>query len=177
MAQKYAVTVRKLAYSALCLALCLVLPFVTGQVPQVGSMLCPMHLPVLLAGFLCGPWWALAVGFIAPLLRNLLFGMPPIVTAIAMSFELATYGLVCGILYNMLRKNVLNVYISLVAAMIAGRVVWGIVMLIISGATNSVFGWGVFVSGAVLNALPGIALQIILIPVIVMALRKAKIIK
>ena len=54
--------IKKLTYSAICLALCLVLPFLTGQIPQIGSALCPMHLPVLLAGFLCGPWWAAAVG-------------------------------------------------------------------------------------------------------------------
>ncbi|MFQ6976237.1 MAG: ECF transporter S component [Oscillibacter sp.] len=69
--------VRKLTYSALFLALAMVLPFLTGQIPEIGSMLCPMHLPALLCGFMCGWPWGLAVGFISPLLRSM-SGMPPI---------------------------------------------------------------------------------------------------
>ena len=116
--------IKKLTYSAICLALCLVLPFLTGQIPQIGSALCPMHLPVLLAGFLCGPWWAAAVGLIAPLLRHAIFAMPPLLTAIAMSFELLTYGLITGICYRLLPRKTSSIYISLIAAMIAGRLVW-----------------------------------------------------
>ena len=67
---------RSLIYAALCLALCLYLPFLTGQIPQIGKALSPMHIPVLLCGFLCGWPYALAVGFIAPFLRFLLFHMP-----------------------------------------------------------------------------------------------------
>lgn len=170
--------VRRLTAAAVCLTLCLVLPFLTGQIPQIGSALCPMHLPVLLGGFICGPWWAAAVGAAAPLLRHALFaGMPPILTALAMTFELAVYGLVSGILYRNRKKNVKNIYISLVSAMVAGRVVWGIATVIITGAAGGVFTWAAFASGAVLNAIPGIAVQIILIPVIVVALRKAGIIE
>ena len=88
--------VRKLTYSALCLALAMVLPFLTGQVPEIGSMLCPMHIPALLCGFLCGWPWGLAVGFLSPLLRSM-FGMPPIWVAIPMAFEMATYGAVSGL--------------------------------------------------------------------------------
>lgn len=80
---------RHLTCAAMCLALCLYLPFLTGQIPQIGRALSPMHIPVLLAGFLCGPWWAMVVGLVAPMLRHSLFLMPPLVTAIAMSFELA----------------------------------------------------------------------------------------
>ena len=86
-------SVVKLVVAALCLALCLVLPFITGQIREIGNMLCPMHLPVLLCGFLCGWPYGLAIGFIAPLLRSVLFGMPPLFpTALAMAFELAGYG-------------------------------------------------------------------------------------
>ena len=96
--------VRDLTFAAICLALCMVLPFLTGQIPEVGSMLCPMHIPVLLAGFLCGPWWAMAVGAVAPLLRFFLFGMPPLFpTGLAMCFELAAYGLASGLLYRLLQ--------------------------------------------------------------------------
>ena len=119
----------KLTYAALCLALCMVLPFLTGQIPEIGSMLCPMHIPVLLAGFLCGPWWALAVGVIAPVLRFVLFSMPPIFpTGFAMCFELGVYGMVSGLFYNKLPKKSLNIYVSLLVAMICGRIVWGLIM-------------------------------------------------
>ena len=153
------------------LALALVLPFLTGQIPQVGNALCPMHIPVLLCGFFCGPWYALAVGFISPLLRFLLFSMPPIMpTGIAMSFELAAYGLFAGLLYKLLPKKKPYIYVSLVSAMILGRVVWGIARVILYGLGKSEFGWAVFVSGAFTNAIPGIILHIVLIPVLVMAL-------
>ena len=103
--------IRKLTYSAVCLALCMILPFLTGQIPQIGSALCPMHIPVLLAGFLCGPWWAMAVGAVAPLLRFALFGMPPLFpTGAAMCFELAAYGLVSGLLYTRLMADALVSY-------------------------------------------------------------------
>ena len=95
--------VRKLTYSALYLALAMVLPFLTGQVPKIGSMLCPMHIPALLCGFMCGWPWGLAVGFLSPLLRSAIFGMPPVWVSVAMAFEMATYGAVSGWLYRKLR--------------------------------------------------------------------------
>ena len=168
--------IRRMVYAALSLALCMVLPFLTGQIPEIGSMLSPMHIPVLLAGFLCGPWWAMAVGIIAPLLRHLWLGMPPLVTAIAMCFELAAYGLVSGLLYAKLPKRNSSIYIALVCAMLFGRILWGIVMVVLSGVTGSPFTWAAFMAGAFLNAIPGIIVHILLIPVIVMALKKAKII-
>ena len=164
---------RHLVYAAACLALCMLLPFLTGQIPQIGSALSPMHIPVLLAGFLCGPWWAMAVGFAAPLLRHLWMGMPPLITAIAMSFELAAYGLFSGLLYRLLPKKTINIYVSLIGAMILGRIVWGIAMVVISGVTGSAFTWSAFMAGALLNAIPGIILHIVLIPILVMALKRA----
>jgi riboflavin transporter FmnP len=102
----YRKTTRRLVLSAICLALCMVLPLLTGQIQQIGNMLAPMHLPVLLCGFLCGWPGGLAVGFIAPLLRFAVFGMPPIFpTGIAMAFELATYGTVCGSFTAFCRKR------------------------------------------------------------------------
>ena len=167
-----------LTYAAACLALCMVLPFLTGQIPEIGSALCPMHIPVLLAGFLCGPWWALAVGAVAPLLRFALFGMPPLFpTGTAMCFELAAYGLVSGILYRKLPKKAFHVYVALIAAMLAGRVVWGIVRVLLSGVAGEPFTWAAFMAGAFVNAVPGIIVHIALIPVIVLALRKAGVIE
>ena len=168
----------RMAYAAVCLALCMVLPFLTGQIPQIGSALSPMHIPVLLAGFLCGPWWAAAVGAVAPLLRFALFGMPPIFpTGVAMCFELAGYGLVSGLLYRKLPKKAVNVYVSLLTAMLAGRVIWGIVRVLLSGVAGEPFTWAAFMAGAFVNAVPGIIVHIALIPVIVLALRKAGVIE
>ena len=167
-------TARRLTASAICLALCMVLPFLTGQIPQVGSALCPMHIPVLLAGFICGPWWAAAVGAVAPLLRFALFGMPPIFpTGLAMCFELATYGLVSGLLYRALPKRIGNLYVSLLGAMLTGRIVWGVVMMIVLNATGSAFTWAAFMAGAFTNAIPGIITHIVLIPLLVRALQKS----
>ena len=170
-------SVKKLVLSALCLALCLVLPFLTGQIPQLGNALCPMHLPVLLCGFLCGPLWAGGIGLIAPLLRYVLFHMPPIYpTAFSMCFELATYGLVSGLLYRRLPEKFGWLYLSLIVAMVAGRLVWGAVRAIISGAGGAAFTWTLFLTEGFVNAIPGIIVQLILIPAIVTALQKARVI-
>ena len=166
--------IRKLTYAALFLALALVLPFLTGQIPQIGSALSPMHIPVLLCGFLVGWPWGLAVGFIAPLLRSVIFGMPVMVPgAVAMAFELAVYGLVSGILYRLLPKKKWSIYVTLIVAMLAGRVIWGIARLIIASLSGNSFTWALFLAGAFTNAVPGIILHIVLIPVIVMGLEHA----
>lgn len=169
--------VKKLTYSALLLAMAYVLPFLTANIPEIGSMLCPMHIPVLLCGFVCGPWWGLTVGAAAPLLRSLTIHMPPLYPAAAsMAFELAVYGLVTGILYRVFPKKVQYTYLSLVISMIAGRLVWGAARLVMAGISNSEFGLAAFWSGAVTTAIPGIVLQIVLIPVLVYALEKGKLI-
>lgn len=163
----------RMILGAMFLALALVLPFLTGQIPQIGNALCPMHIPVLLCGFFCGPWYGLIVGMIAPLLRFALFGMPPLMpTGIAMCFELATYGLVSGFLYRILPVKKWYIYVALIDTMVAGRIVWGIARVILYGLGKSQFGWAAFMSGAFLNAIPGIIVQIILIPVLVMTLEK-----
>lgn len=167
-------SLHKLLYSALCLALCLVLPFLTGQLQSLGNALCPMHLPVLLAGFLCGPWWAMAIGLIAPILRFVLFSMPPIYPiGAAMAVELGVYGLVSGLLYKSLPKSTKNIYVSLIAAMLSGRFVWGAVRAVMSGVSEAGFTWSAFWAGAFAEAIPGIVLQIVLIPLLVLALQKA----
>ena len=111
--------VKKLVLSALFLSLAYVLPFLTGQVPQIGAMLCPMHIPVLLCGFFCGGPWGLAVGLLAPLSRSLTLGMPPLFpTALCMSFELAAYGLVSGVLHRRLKPTRGNIYLALLAVIL-----------------------------------------------------------
>lgn len=170
-------TTRKLVLSAVCLALCMVLPFLTGQIPEIGSALSPMHIPVLLCGFMCGPYWAMGVGVVSPLLRFALFGMPPLFpTGIAMCLELAVYGLASGLLYQWFPKKVGYIYVALIGAMFMGRVVWGIVMMVLMGLSGGVFTWEAFFSGAFVTAVPGIVLHVVLIPLIVMLLVKAKVI-
>lgn len=164
-----------LALAAIFLALAYVMPFLTGQIPQIGSTLCPMHIPVIICGFVCGAPWGVVVGFIAPLLRSFTLGMPLLFpTAFAMAFELAAYGLVTGIMYRVLPKKKGYIYCSLFVAMVAGRLVWGIVQFICMGLDASEFGFSAFWAGAVTNALPGIILQFVLIPVLIMLLEKAK---
>ena len=170
----YVNRIQRLVLAAVCLALCMVLPFLTGQIPEIGNMLCPMHIPVFLCGFVCGPVWAVVCGAAAPLLRFALFGMPPIFpTGAAMCFELAVSGAVSGALYHMLPRRRANVYISLIAAMLCGRAVWGIVRVIFSGITGSAFTWAAFLSGAFTTAIPGMILHIVLIPAVVFALEHA----
>lgn len=165
---------RKLILTALFLALGYVLPFLTGQVPAVGKMLLPMHIPVLLCGFVCGWQYGLMVGFVVPLFRSVLAGMPVMMpTAVGMAFELATYGMISGLLYRKLTRKSLNIYITLIGAMLGGRIVWGIVSILLYGIQGNVFSWQLFISGALLNAVPGIVLQLVLIPVIVLILEKA----
>lgn len=163
----------RLTLAGFFLALGLVLPFFTGQIPEIGSALLPMHIPVIICGFICGWKYGLLVGFLSPLLRNLLFAMPPINVALAMAFELAAYGAVTGILYQKLPKSKLKIYLSLLPAMVAGRLIWGAVSIVIYGLGDTPFTWQMFIAGALLNAIPGIILQIVLIPLLMIALEKS----
>ncbi len=165
---------RKLTYSALYMAIALILPFVTGQIPEIGAMLCPMHIPALLCGFVCGWPWGVAVGFISPLLRSVMFGMPAMFpAAIAMAFELAVYGGMAGLLYSRLPRKKWMIYAALLISMIAGRVVWGAVQALLAGLSGNSFTWTLFLTGAVINAIPGIIMQLALIPVLVVTMDKA----
>lgn len=176
-------TIFNISFSGICIALCLILPFLTGQIPEIGSMLCPMHIPVIICGMICGYKYGLIVGFISPILRSLIFTMPPFYpTALAMSFELLTYGLLSGLLLQLLKKTKLNIipiiFISLIISMIGGRVVWGIVRFIMSLFDQSnVFNMNIFIAGAFVTAWPGILLQLLLIPTLIITLYKTNIIK
>ena len=167
----------KMVLSALFLALTYLMPFLTGQIPEIGSMLCPMHIPVLLCGFICGWPWGLAVGFIAPLLRSVTLGMPPLFpTAFAMAFELAAYGAASGLMHRSLPRKKPFIYCSLITAMIAGRIVWGVVMFLCT-LSGGAFKLSAFIAGAITNALPGIILQIVIVPVLVMLLENLRILR
>lgn len=161
----------RMILSALFLALAYIMPFITGQIPSIGSMLCPMHIPVLLCGFICGWQWGAFVGFIAPLLRGLTLGMPPLFpTAVCMAFELATYGFVAGLAYKLFPRKKPYIYCALLLAMILGRLVWGGAMFVCTSIGGSEFTLAIFVTGAFVNAIPGIIVQIILVPILVAVL-------
>ena len=163
----------KLVLSGLFLALAFVLPFLTGQVPEIGNMLCPMHIPVLLCGFICGWPYGCLIGFIAPILRSLILGMPPMFPkAICMAVELATYGFTAGLTYKLLPKKKGFIYLSLIISMLVGRAIWGGAMYLCLFTQGNAFTISAFVASAFTNAIPGIILQIILIPIIVMIYEK-----
>ena len=169
-----ALQVRRMTYSALFLAIAMVLPFITGQIPEIGRMLSPMHIPVLLCGFMCGWPWGIAVGFIAPLLRSVMFGMPAMFpAAVAMAFELAAYWGISGWLRRKLPGDKWLIYPILLISMAAGRIVWGTVRLLLSGLSGTAFTWEMFMIGAFAEALPGIILHIVLIPVLVIVMETA----
>ena len=165
--------IRRMVLAAFFIALGMILPYFTGQIPTIGRMLLPMHIPVLLCGFIVGGPYGLAVGLILPLFRSYLLGMPPLFpTAVAMTFELGAYGFLTGYLYRHLPKNSFTIYLSLVLAMLGGRAVGGLASLSLYGLSGQAFSWQLFMSGAFINAVPGIILQLIAIPAIVIALKK-----
>ena len=157
-----------LVLASLFLALCLVLPMLTGQIQGIGNKFLPMHIPVLLCGFICGWPYGLLVGAVAPVLRAFLFTMPPMYpVAVAMAFELAAYGFMTGILKRILPEKTAYLYLNLIISMLVGRAVWGVANYVIMKIAGSVFTWQLFATGAFANAVQGIVIQLILIPVIV----------
>ncbi len=171
-------TSKKMALTAMFLALGMVLPFLTGQIPQIGSMLLPMHIPVFLCALICGEKWGTPMAFILPLFRSVIFGMPPIYpTAIAMAFELAAYAFTAGYLYSHSKWQCSRALMRcLITAMIAGRIVWGISQAILLGIGGNAFTIKAFIAGALLIAVPGIVLQLILIPAVMIALNRTKLV-
>jgi riboflavin transporter FmnP len=166
--------IKELALAAMFLAIGLFLPFLTGQIPQIGKMLLPMHIPVLLCGLICGWKYGLAVGFITPLLRSVVFGMPVLFPmAFSMAFELMTYGFVVGFLYEHSRwKCIFALYRCLIISMLSGRAVYGLVQVLILGVGENGYTFKAFMASAFLNAIPGIVLQLILIPAVMLVLNK-----
>lgn len=169
--------IKKLVLSALFLGIGMVLPFLTMQIKEIGDSLLPMHLPVMLCGVLCGYGYGAAIGFLLPFLRSFCFGMPPIYpNAVWMSAELLTYGLIIGLLYKKLPKNTFCLYTSLIASQISGRIVWGISKALLFGLNGKTFTLALFISGGFIDALPGIILQLILVPTIITVFKRTKLI-
>lgn len=166
--------IKNLTLSALFLAMGFLLPMLTGQIPYIGKMLLPMHIPVFLCAMICGGRYSGAVGFVLPLARSLIFSVPVMYpTAIAVAFEMAAYGIVTGFLFKRTAMGYLmSVYISMAAAMVTGRIIRCIAEIILLRMKGNDFALSIFIKGTLLNAIPGIALQLILIPAIMVALKK-----
>lgn len=169
--------IKKLSLTALCAALCVVLPIAFHLIPEGGSLFSPMHIPVLLCGLCCGGAWGLACGIIGPLLSSLITGMPGAAYLPPMLVELAFYGLVSGCGMRLIRTGRLyaDIYISLAAAMLLGRVAAGAFMGLIFMAGE--YSLAVWASGYFLGSVPGIVAHLIIIPALYAALSKAGLVK
>ncbi|MBQ4284729.1 MAG: ECF transporter S component [Lachnospira sp.] len=170
--------VTKLCLASMFIAIGWLLPFVSGQNTELGNMLCLMHIPVLVAGYALGAQYGLLVGVVTPLTRFLIFGRPAIYpTAVCMAVELAGYGFLSGLIYGMLKKSgkvndIAAIYISLISAMIGGRLLWGVSRVVCGVFSQSAFTWSAFVTAGFVTAIPGMLIQLFLIPAIVMAVGK-----
>lgn len=176
MASRKSFEIRSVVYAAVCLALCMVLPLLTGSIPEIGKQFAPMHFPVLLCGFIAGPVWGTVVGGVAPLLRHLLFGVPYLYPdAIRMMVELGVYGLAAGLFYRYLPKKPFGIYVSLLSAQFFGRLAWGLMAYLISVFDqNNPFFIEMVMTATVSGSLIGIAIQLLLIPPVVYAMQKAR---
>ncbi len=163
------ISIRNITLSAMFLAMGVMLPFLTGQIKEIGDTLLPMHIPVMLCGLVCGWKYGFIVGGILPFLRAVTVGMPPIYpNAVWMSAELATYGFVIGILYfSFHKKQMWWLYCCLIISMVSGRIVWGIAKAVLIGIAGKAFTIQAFILGGIIDSLPGIALQLVLIPIII----------
>ncbi len=168
--------VKKAIITAVCMALCVVLPLAFHAVPNAGIIYLPMHIPVLLCGLICGWSFGLACGVVGPLLSNLLTGMPPMAVLPAMIVELAVYGIITGLCMFLIRTRKLHadLYISLIIALLTGRIVAGIAKaLIFAAGSMTMATWA---TSYFVTSLPGIIIQLALVPGIVFALEKARLI-
>lgn len=169
-------SVKKSVIAAACIALCIVLPMAFHSIPNGGNIYLPMHIPVLLCGLICGWPYGLLCGLAGPILSSLLTGMPAVAVLPSMAVELAVYGTVTGLMMGMVKtkSRMLNVYVSLITAQIVGRIAAGAVKaLIFVGGEYSIAMW---IGGHFVTSAPGIVIQLILIPAVINALAKAKII-
>ncbi|MBR2025429.1 MAG: ECF transporter S component [Clostridia bacterium] len=166
----------KLTYSGMFLAIGTLLPLLTGQIKEIGDSLLPMHLTIMLCGLICGWKYGLIVGLILPFFRSVTFGMPPIYPqAVWMALELATYGAVIALMYDLFkRKNIGYLYLSLVISMISGRIVWGITKALLLGIANKPFTFEAFIVGGFVDAVPGIILQLILVPCVMLLVERIR---
>ena len=164
---------KKIVFSAVCAALCVVLPMAFHTIQNAGSIFLPMHIPVLLCGLLCGWPYGLVCGILGPTLSSLLTSMPPAAMLPSMIVECAAYGCVTGLMMRFVRtgKTFPDLYISMVTAMVLGRVLAGLAKSLVFAPGTAPFAW---VTTSLVAGIPGIVIQLILIPLVVMSLTRAK---
>ena len=165
--------IKKLTLTSVCAALCVVLPIAFHSIPNAGSIFLPIHIPVLICGMICGWPYGLVCGLLGPLMSSVLTGMPPAAYLPPMMVECATYGAATGLLLKFVRTRSLtaDLYISLIGAMLLGRVVSGVAKALIFSPGMAM---GMWITSGFVTALPGIIIQLILIPQVVRILMKAK---
>jgi thiamine transporter ThiT len=168
--------IREMVITALCISLCVVLPLAFHAIPQGGSIYCPMHIPVLLCGLICGWQFGLFCGLAGPLLSTLILQMPPMAMLPAIMIELCAYGFVSGLVLQTVHtgKRTADLYISLIAAMLSGRVLSGILQALLFSAGH--YAFSTWVTAYFLTSLPGMIIQLVLIPILITALEKANLI-
>jgi len=168
-------SVRRMTLSAVCIALCVVLPIAFHSIPDAGSVFLPMHIPVLICGMICGWPYGLLCGLLGPLTSSVLTGMPPVAFLPAMMVECGTYGLVSGLVLKFIRtkSTYADLYVALIVAMLAGRVVSGIAKALIFTPGLAMSAW---ITASFVTALPGILIQLLFLPSVVLTLMKARVI-
>ena len=167
--------VKCMTLSAVCIALCVVLPIAFHSIPNAGSVILPMHIPVLICGMICGWPYGLICGLMGPLLSSVLTGMPPDAILPAMIVECGTYGMVSGLMLKYVRTKSTygDLYIALIVAMLAGRVISGIAKALIFSPGMAMSAW---ITASFVTALPGIVIQLVFLPSVVFTLMKARVI-
>lgn len=167
--------IKRMTLTAVCVALCVVLPIAFHSIPNAGSVFLPMHIPVLICGLICGWPYGLLCGLLGPLLSSVLTGMPPAAMLPAMMVECGTYGMVSGLVLKVVRTKSTygDLYIALIVAMLAGRVVSGIAKALIFSPGMALSAW---VTASFVTAIPGIVIQLVFLPSVVFTLMKAKLI-
>ena len=167
--------VKRLVFTAACIALCVVLPLAFHSIPNAGTVFLPMHIPVLLCGLVCGWPYGLLTGLLGPLLSSVITGMPPAAMLPPMMVECGVYGLVTGLMMRYVRTGRLlpDLYISMLAAMVLGRTVSGLAKALIFTPGIAPFAW---VTTSLVAGIPGIVIQLVLMPLLIFTLTRARLI-
>ena len=170
--------IKKMCIFIVLLSLGWVFPFITAQSRELGNMLNLIHIPTLIGGMILGPWYGVLLGVITPITRSFIFGMPKLYPlAICMGLELGTYGLISGLIFKLLKnrfsiKEVIALYLSLIIALLCGRIVWGVSRSIFAMFSTEIMTFKIFITSGFLVSWPGVLLQIIIIPIIYYAIKK-----
>lgn len=169
-------TSKRLVFCAVCIALCVVLPLAFHAIPNGGTLFSPMHIPALLCGLICGARYGLLCGIFGPLLSSLLTGMPGAGYLPQMMIELAAYGFFSGLFANIIRlgSGFADLMLSLAGAMLAGRIIAGLARALIF--MKGSYAFGMWFASYFANMVPGLILHLVLIPVVIYALQKSRLI-